>query len=74
MMSIYENCPVLKSEHYLLRLTQTEDLEALLSVYSDRNALPFFNSDNCKGESRDPRHIGKGQRALPRNTYGNGRS
>ena len=51
MMSIYENCPVLKSEHYLLRLTQTEDLEALLSVYSDRNALPFFNSDNCNGDN-----------------------
>ena len=50
-MNIYENCPELKSEHYLLRLTGMEDLEELLSVYSDRNALPFFNSDNCHGDN-----------------------
>ncbi len=50
-MNIYENCPVLSSGHYLLRLTCTEDLDGLLSVYSDRNALPFFNSDNCNGDN-----------------------
>ena len=50
-MNIYENCPTLESEHYLLRLTVMEDLEPLLSVYSDRNALPFFNSDNCHGDN-----------------------
>lgn len=49
-MNIYEKCPELESEHYLLRLTGMEDLEGLLSVYSDRNALPFFNSDNCHGD------------------------
>lgn len=50
-MSIFEKCPELKSEHYLLRLTGAEDLEGLLAVYSDRNALPFFNSDNCNGDN-----------------------
>ncbi|MCQ2457672.1 MAG: GNAT family N-acetyltransferase [Clostridia bacterium] len=50
-MSIYKKCPELRSDRYLLRLTRTEDLEGLLSVYSDRNALPFFNSDNCNGDN-----------------------
>ena len=50
-MRIYEKCPELKSENYLLRLTGPEDLEELLSVYSDLNALPFFNSDNCHGDN-----------------------
>lgn len=50
-MNIYENCPVLEDGHYLLRLTRAEDLDGLLPVYSDRNALPFFNSDNCHGDN-----------------------
>ena len=28
-----------------------EDCDALLKVYSDKNALPFFNSDNCDGDN-----------------------
>ena len=32
-------------------LTQDEDCEDLLKVYSDKNALPFFNSDNCDGDN-----------------------
>ena len=28
-----------------------EDSEDLLEVYSDKNALPFFNSDNCHGDN-----------------------
>lgn len=50
-MSIYEKGVVLESDHYLLRLTGPEDLEDLLKVYSDRCALPFFNSDNCNGDN-----------------------
>lgn len=50
-MSIYENCPVLESENFLIRLTNSEDCDALLKVYSDKNALPFFNSDNCDGDN-----------------------
>ena len=25
-------------------------MDDLLKVYSDKNALPFFNSDNCDGD------------------------
>lgn len=50
-MNIYESCPVLESGRFLLRLTEKGDLKDLLRVYSDRNALPFFNSDNCDGDN-----------------------
>lgn len=50
-MNIYESCPVLESEKYIIRLFKDEDCDDLLKVYSDRNALPFFNSDNCNGDN-----------------------
>ena len=50
-MNVYENCPVLESEKYLLRLVKTDDVNDLLEVYGDKNALPFFNSDNCSGDN-----------------------
>ena len=50
-MNIYEKCPVLESDGYLLRLAEDGDCDDLLKVYSDKNALPFFNSDNCKGDN-----------------------
>ena len=50
-MSIYETCPVLESDNFLVRLVRNEDCDALLKVYSDKNALPFFNSDNCDGDN-----------------------
>lgn len=50
-MNIYESCPVLESEKYIIRLFKDEDCDELLKVYSDRNALPFFNSDNCNGDN-----------------------
>lgn len=50
-MNIYETCPVLESERFLLRLVKNEDCDDLLRVYSDKNALPFFNSDNCDGDN-----------------------
>lgn len=50
-MNIYEACPVLESENFLVRLTKNEDCDELLKVYSDKNALPFFNSDNCDGDN-----------------------
>lgn len=51
MTSVYNACPILENDRYLLRLTQREDLDGLLSIYSDLNALPFFNSDNCHGDN-----------------------
>ena len=50
-MSIYEFCPTLESDKFILRLFQEEDCDELLKVYSDKNALPFFNSDNCDGDN-----------------------
>ena len=50
-MNIYETCPTLESEKFLLRLVENGDCDDLLRVYSDKNALPFFNSDNCDGDN-----------------------
>ena len=50
-MNIYKICPTLENENFLLRLVKDEDGDDLLSVYSDKNALPFFNSDNCDGDN-----------------------
>ncbi len=50
-MNIYETCPVFENEKFIIRLFQNEDCEDLLKVYSDKNALPFFNSDNCDGDN-----------------------
>lgn len=43
-MNIYETCPTLKSERFILRLFQDEDCNDLLKVYSDKNALPFLTA------------------------------
>lgn len=51
MVDVYQNCPILENEHYLLRLIEEKDAPDLLEVYSDKNALPFFNSDNCHGDN-----------------------
>ena len=50
-MNIYITCPVLESEKFIIRLFQDEDVDDLLKVYSDKFALPFFNSDNCDGDN-----------------------
>ena len=50
MNDVYEVCPVLESENYLLRLIEQEDAKDLFKVYSDKKAVPFFNSDNCNGD------------------------
>ena len=51
MPDVYENCPSFENDRYLLRLIEAEDAAGLLEVYSDKNALPFFNSDNCHGDN-----------------------
>lgn len=50
-MNIYESCPVLENGTFLLRAVEKEDCGDLWRVYSDKNALPFFNSDNCDGDN-----------------------
>lgn len=50
-MRIYESCPTLESGKFILRLFEEKDCDDLLKVYSDKNALPFFNNDNCDGDN-----------------------
>ena len=50
-MNIYEHCPILENDRFFLRMTTEADCDDLLEVYSDKNALPFFNSDNCNGDN-----------------------
>ena len=49
-MNIYEACPEVKNDRFLLRLVGEQDCEDLLKVYSDLKAVPLFNSDNCSGD------------------------
>jgi RimJ/RimL family protein N-acetyltransferase len=51
MSNVYETCPVFETDKWLLRLIEKEDAADLIDVYSDKNALPFFNSDNCDGDN-----------------------
>lgn len=50
MINPYKNCPIFESENYLLRLTAPPDAPDLFLVYSDKKAVPYFNSDNCFGD------------------------
>lgn len=50
-MNIYEAIPVVEGERFKLRAVESEDCDDLLHVYSDKKALPFFNSDNCDGDN-----------------------
>lgn len=50
-MNLYEKCPEVENGKFLIRLFRKEDCDDLWKVYSDKNALPFFNSDNCDGDN-----------------------
>lgn len=50
-MKIYEQFPAFENNRFLLRPVESKDCSDLLEVYSDKNALPFFNSDNCDGDN-----------------------
>ncbi|MBR5648721.1 GNAT family N-acetyltransferase [Pseudobutyrivibrio sp.] len=51
MENVYEVCPTFENDNYILRFAVKEDAFDLLQVYSDKHALPFFNSDNCHGDN-----------------------
>lgn len=51
MSNVYKNCPNFENDRFLLRFSQLDDAKELVNVYSDKNALPFFNSDNCHGDN-----------------------
>ncbi len=50
-MSLYEMNPVLENGRFCLRKVSSADVGDLHAVYSDLQALPFFNSDNCDGDN-----------------------
>ncbi len=50
-MSVYEHCPVFINDYFRLELVSLSHTDDLLKVYSDINAVPFFNSDNCGGDN-----------------------
>lgn len=50
-MDIYEKCPVLENDNFIVRLLDVNDVDDLLNVYSDKQALPYFNSDGCNGDN-----------------------
>ena len=50
MSNVYESVPKFENERWLLRFVEKTDADDLLEVYGDKNALPFFNSDNCDGD------------------------
>jgi len=50
MSNVYKICPQFENEKYLLRFVNEDDCRDLLKVYSDKKAVPFFNSDNCGGD------------------------
>ena len=51
MKNVYESCPTFESERWRLRPVAKADSDDLCAVYGDKNALPFFNSDNCHGDN-----------------------
>lgn len=50
-MTIYEEKAIIENDRFLVRLVERKDCTDLLLVYSDKNSLPFFNSDNCNGDN-----------------------
>ena len=44
------SCPEFENNDYILRMVRQEDRLDLLKVYSDKEAVSFFNSDNCGGD------------------------
>lgn len=50
-MNIYEHCPEILSQRFLLRFVSEADCGDLLQVYGDPAAVPLFNSDNCHGDN-----------------------
>ncbi len=48
--NVYKDCPIFKNDCITLKQTTMEDADELLKCYSDKEAVKFFNSDNCNGD------------------------
>lgn len=46
MEEIYRSCPEFENNDYILRMVKQEDRLDLLKVYSDKEAVSFFNTIN----------------------------
>lgn len=46
-IDVYEQIPDMESKQFLLREIEEADADDLLKVYSDKDAVSLFNSDNC---------------------------
>ena len=51
MEDVYEICPIIQNDLITLRQTTFKDAKELFKCYSDINAAPLFNSDNCNGDT-----------------------
>ncbi len=51
MTDIYLHCPTLEGPSLTLRPLLHSDAQGLLAIYGDAANLPFFNSDNCHGDT-----------------------
>lgn len=70
MSSVYEKCPVFENDKFLLRFANKDDASDLLKVYSDKHALPFFNSDNCDGDNFYYSSVERMERMIRRIMFG----
>lgn len=50
MKNVYEECPSFENAVFFIRKLEGTDLGDLLKIYSDKKAVPFFNTDNCHGD------------------------
>ena len=50
MKDVYKDFPIFEDNNYMLRSIVKGDAADLLKVYSDKAAVPIFNSDNCNGD------------------------
>lgn len=50
MRDIYEEFHIFKNDNFLIREILNKDATDLLKVYSDKEAVKFFNGDNCDGD------------------------
>ena len=50
MKEPYENCPILETESFILRLVSEDDALDLLDCYSDPKSQKIFNSENCAND------------------------
>jgi len=48
--NVYLSCPEFENRQFNLRFISINDCDDLLKVYSDKKAVPLFNSDNCGGD------------------------